>query len=395
MAGTEDLPGGPPPALVDRVRSRLAVSGGEPTSAAVAAAIRAEAGGVASDLDVLAALRVLRQEFVGAGPLDELLRDPRTTDVLVSGPAAVWVDRGCGLQRADVRFPDEAAVRRLAQRLALSAGRRLDDASPYVDGWLSEAGVRLHAVLPPVAADGTCLSLRVLRPAAHDLAALRRLGTVSAEGEALLRAIVAARLAFLVSGGTGSGKTTLLTALLSSVDPCERIITVEDAEELRPRHPHVVRLVARPANIEGAGGVGLRDLVRQALRMRPDRLVVGEVRGAEVCDLLAALNTGHDGGAGTVHANSAREVPARLEALAGLGGLSRAALHSQLGAAVQVVLHMRRRRNGGRVLDGLGVLDRDSAQVAVRPAWTRSNGWAEARPQLGELFADRGAAAPW
>ncbi|MFC5994536.1 TadA family conjugal transfer-associated ATPase [Pseudonocardia hispaniensis] len=395
MTRTDEPAGRPPPALVDRVRSRLAAAGGEPTSAAVAEAVRAEAGGVASDLDVLAALHVLRQEFVGAGPLDQLLRDPRTTDVLVSGPDAVWVDRGRGLQRADVRFPDEAAVRRLAQRLALSAGRRLDDASPYVDGWLSDAGVRLHAVLPPVAADGTCLSLRVLRPAAHDLTALQKLGTVDAEGEALLRAVVAARLAFLVSGGTGSGKTTLLTALLSSVEPDERIITVEDAEELRPRHPHVVRLVARPVNIEGAGGVGLRDLVRQALRMRPDRLVVGEVRGAEVCDLLTALNTGHDGGAGTVHANSAREVPARLEALAALGGLSRAALHSQLGAAVQVVLHMRRRSEGGRVLEGVGTLVHSGADVAVRPVWTRSGGWTEARSLLADLLTGRGTAVPW
>jgi pilus assembly protein CpaF len=387
--------GGGAPALVDRVRSRLAASGGETTAAAVAAAVRAEAGGVASDLDVLAALRVLRQEFVGAGPLDELLRDPRTTDVLVCGPASVWVDRGSGLERTGVRFADEAAVRRLAQRLAIAAGRRLDDASPYVDGWVADAGVRLHAVLPPVAADGTCLSLRVLRPAAHDLPALRALGTVDAAGEALLRAVLSARLAFLVSGGTGTGKTTILAALLSAVDPRERIVCVEDAEELRPRHPHVVRLVARPANIEGAGGVVLRDLVRQALRMRPDRLVVGEVRGAEVCDLLAALNTGHDGGAGTVHANSAREVPARMEALAAAGGLPRAALHSQLAAAVQVVLHMRRMRSGVRMLDVVGVLSRDGAGVAVRAAWTRTGGWSADREALGELLADRGVQAPW
>jgi pilus assembly protein CpaF len=381
--------------LVDRVRTRLAADGGATDPAAVAAAVRAESGGLASDRDVLAALRVLRQEFVGAGPLDELLRDPRTTDVLVCGPRAVWVDRGRGLEPAGVRFDDEAAVRRLAQRLALNAGRRLDDASPYVDGWLADAGVRLHAVLPPVAADGTCLSLRVLRPAAHDLAALRRLGTVDAAGEALLRAVLAARLAFLVSGGTGSGKTTILSALLSGADPRERIICVEDAQELAPRHPHVVRLVSRPANIEGAGGVVLRDLVRQALRMRPDRLVVGEVRGAEVCELLSALNTGHDGGAGTVHANSAREVPARLEALAATGGLDRAALHSQLAAAVQVVLHMRRKPDGVRVLDVVGVPVREAATVAVRPVWSEACGWGEARPTLGELLAERGVNPPW
>ncbi|MGD9987803.1 TadA family conjugal transfer-associated ATPase [Pseudonocardia sp.] len=379
--------------LVDRVRSRLAETGGEPTAAAVAAAIRAEAGGVVSDLDTLAALRTLRQEFTGAGPLDALLRDPRTTDVLVSG-GAVWADRGRGLERTAVSFADEASVRRLAQRLALAAGRRLDDASPCVDGWLADSGVRLHAVLAPVAADGTCLSLRVLRPAAHDLDTLTSLGTVDAAGAALLRAVVAARLAVLVSGGTGSGKTTLLTALLSAADPAERIVTVEDAEELRPRHPHVVRLVARPANVEGAGGVALRELVRQALRMRPDRLVVGEVRGAEVCDLLAALNTGHDGGAGTVHANSPTEVPARIEALAALGGMAAATAHSQLAAAVQVVLHMSR-RHGQRVLDGVGVLARRDGTVVVEPAWTRGGGWDAGRDGLGALFAARGQALPW
>jgi pilus assembly protein CpaF len=383
------------PALVDRVRARLAAHGGRTTPEAVAAAVRAESGGVATDLDVLAALRLLRQEFVGAGPLDELLRDHRITDVLVGGGGTVWVDRGRGLEPAGVRLPDEAAVRRLAQRLALAAGRRLDDASPCVDGWLADVGVRLHAVLPPVAADGTCLSLRVLRPAAHDLAGLREAGALDRTGEALLRTVLAARLAFLVSGGTGTGKTTILGALLGAVDPHERVVVVEDAEELRPRHPHVVRLVARPPNIEGAGGVPLRDLVRQALRMRPDRLVVGEVRGAEVCDLLAALNTGHDGGAGTVHANSAREVPARLEALAGTGGLSRAALHSQLAAAVQVVLHMRRLRSGDRVLDVVGVLERVGGEVAVRPAWTRRGGWAEGREALRDVLAEREVRVPW
>lgn len=385
----------PSPALVARVRSRLAASGDATNPAAVAAAVRAEAGGVASDLDVLAALRTLRQEFTGAGPLDELLRDPRTTDVLVSGPHAVWVDRGHGLERTAVCFPDEAAVRRLAQRLALAAGRRLDDASPYVDGWLAEHGVRLHAVLAPVAADGTALSLRVLRPAVHDFAALRRLGTIDGQGEDLLHAVLAARLAFLVSGGTGTGKTTILAALLGAVDPAERIVTVEDAEELRPRHPHLVRLVARPANIEGAGAVSLRDLVRQALRMRPDRLVVGEVRGAEVCDLLAALNTGHDGGAGTVHANSAQEVPARMEALASVGGLSRTALASQLAAAVQVVLHMRRLSGGGRVLEAVGVLVADADGVRVRPAWERGRGPTGERGRLDALLVARGAAVSW
>ena len=220
-------------------------------------------------------------------------------------------------------------------------------------------------------------------------------GTVDADGAALLRAVVAARLAFLVVGGTGSGKTTLLAALLGEVAPGERIVCVEDAEELRPAHPHVVRMVARPANVEGAGQVLLRDLVRQALRMRPDRLVVGEVRGAEVVELLAALNTGHDGGAGTVHANAPREVPARLEALAALGGLGRAALHSQLAAAVQVVLQVRRDRDGTRTLDAVGVLRRreGAGEVVVVPAWSRGDGWAAGRADLGRDAARAGRRA--
>jgi pilus assembly protein CpaF len=381
--------------LVDRVRVRLASTGGEITPPVVAAAVRAEAGGVVSNVDVLAALRLLQQEFTGAGPLEPLLRDLSTTDVLVTSPDAVWVDRGDGLVRTQVRFPDEASVRRLAQRLALAAGRRLDDASPYVDARLPDSGVRLHAVLAPIAAGGTCLSLRMLRPAAHDLAALRGLGAVDEDGWRLLHAIVDARLAFLIAGGTASGKTTLLSALIGCVPPAERVVCVEDAEELRPAHPHVVRLVARPPNIEGAGEVVLRDLVRQALRMRPDRLIVGEVRGAEVCDLLAALNTGHEGGAGTVHANSTREVPARLEALAALGGMSRSALHSQLAAAVQVVLHVARDRSGVRRLEAVAVLGRADGEVLARPVWERRRGWLDERRVLDELLRERGVCPTW
>jgi pilus assembly protein CpaF len=380
--------------LVDRVRDRLASAGAEISSAVVAAAVRAEAGGVVSDVEVLSALRLLQQEFTGAGPLEPLLRDTRTTDVLVTSPDAVWVDRGDGLVRTDVRFADEASVRRLAQRLALGAGRRLDDASPYVDALLPGSGVRLHAVLAPIAADGTCLSLRTLRPAVHDLATLRRLGTVDDTGWALLRAIVAARLAFLIAGGTGAGKTTLLSALIGCVPAHERVVCVEDAEELRPAHPHVVRLVARPPNIEGAGEVVLRDLVRQALRMRPDRLIVGEVRGAEVCDLLAALNTGHEGGAGTVHANSTREVPARLEALAALGGMSPATLHSQLAAAVQVVLHVIRTGTGARRLGAVAVLGRVEGGLAAHPVWEHGRGWGAGRATLDALLRERGVEPP-
>ncbi|TGD89616.1 TadA family conjugal transfer-associated ATPase [Mycolicibacterium sp. CH28] len=381
--------------LIDRVRERLAAESSSLRPAVVAAAIRAESGGVLGDTEVLTNLRVLHTELVGAGLLEPLLRAPGTTDVLVTAPDAVWVDDGSGLRLTAVRFSDEAAVRRLAQRLAVAAGRRLDDAQPWVDGQLSGLGtdalaVRLHAVLPPVAPAGTCLSLRVLRPATQDLEALIAAGAIADEASRLLAEIVDARLAFLISGGTGAGKTTLLAAVLGAVGDAERIVCVEDAAELSPRHPHVVRLVARGANVEGVGEITVRQLVRQALRMRPDRIVVGEVRGAEVVDLLTALNTGHDGGAGTVHANSPAEVPARLEALAALGGLDRAALHSQLSAAVHVVIHVGRGRDGVRRLTEIAVLCRaDSGQVQAVTAWHVERGRGSGHQQLQALIGQR------
>ncbi|HYQ61889.1 TadA family conjugal transfer-associated ATPase [Actinophytocola sp.] len=371
------------PELVERVRSRLATSGTAVTRAEVARAVREESG-IAGHDDILIATDRMTQEFVGAGPLEPLLRTPGTTDVLVTAPDQVWCDGDGGLRRTDVTFPNEDAVRRLAQRLALACGRRLDDAQPFVDAWLP-GRVRLHAVLPPIAAAGTCISLRVLRPAGHDLDSLRALGTFDDTVHHTLRAIVKARMAFVVTGGTGAGKTSLLNALLGEVSPDERIVSVEDAAELSPNHPQFVRLIARPPNVEGAGEVTLADLVREGLRMRPDRLVVGEVRGAEVCQLLTALNTGHDGGAGTVHANSPAEVPARMEALAALGGLPRAALHSQLSAAFHVVLHMRRERDGSRRLTDVGVFDRDGDTVKV----------VHDRIRLKALLAERGVTAPW
>ncbi|GED96559.1 TadA family conjugal transfer-associated ATPase [Gordonia crocea] len=384
--------------IVDRVRERLARDfggRGVPTVEAMAAAIRAEADGVLGDTDLLATLRYLQTEFVGAGPLEDLLADPDTTDILVVGPTAVWVDRGSGLCRVPVAFPDEESVRRLATRLALGAGRRLDDAQPWVDGQLCDigrhgAGVRLHAVIPPVAADGTCLSLRVLRPVRQDFSSLVACGALPVQVRDLVAQIVTQRLAFLVAGGTGAGKTTLLNSLLGLVDPAERIVCVEDAPELRPQHPHAVRMVARAPNAEGAGEVALRDLVRQALRMRPDRIVVGEVRGAEVVDLLAALNTGHDGGAGTVHANSAAEVPARMEALAALGGLERAALHSQLAAAFHVVFLVSRGGDGARGLTQIGLVSRNSAGfVEIIPVWLRDSGFQPSYAQLLDRLTER------
>lgn len=356
-------------AVVDRVRARLASFEGPASRARVAAYVRDEAGALLDEGDLLALIRAAEDELVGAGPLEALLRRPGVTDVLVNGPDEVWLDTPAGLARADVRFPDAATLRRLAQRLATMAGRRLDDATPWVDAALPD-GSRLHAVLPPVAPDGPYLCIRVLGRRRFSFAELVDAGTVPAPAAVLLRALIADRRSFLVTGGTGSGKTTLLGALLSLVAAHERLVLVEDAPELAPSHPHVVRLLARSPNVEGAGAVGLRDLVRQALRMRPDRLVVGEVRGAEVADLLCALNTGHDGGCGTVHANSPLEVPARLEALGAMGGLDRAAVHSQMAAGLDAVVHVTR-TSRGRVVSQIAEFERGGDQlVSVRPVWS-------------------------
>lgn len=333
-------------ALVDEVRHRLAAEPGALTPHRVADALRA-AGRPVGDATVLAVYEWLRREVVGAGPLEPLLGLPGVTDVLVNGPGPVLIDRGSGLEETSVVLGSEEECRRLAQRLVATGGRRIDDAAPWADVRLPD-GTRCHAVLAPIAQPGTAISLRVPRRGGFSLSDLYDAGAVTDEGRDLLGQVVDRRLAFLVTGGTGTGKTTLLSALLGRVDPAERIVVVEDAAELRPAHPQVVSLEARPPNLEGAGAVVLRDLVRQALRMRPDRLVVGEVRDAAVVDLMAAMNTGHEGGCGTLHANSAADVPARVEALALTAGLGRAAAHSQLSSALDLVLHVHRDRATGR-----------------------------------------------
>ncbi|MBQ1029781.1 TadA family conjugal transfer-associated ATPase [Micromonospora parva] len=380
--------------LAARVRQRIAAATTPVTAAAIVSAVRAEpTAAVLGDTAMLRIADRVRDDLVGAGPLAPLLADPEVTDVLVNG-ARVWVDRGSGLHQVAVPLGSVDDVRRLAQRLIASAGRRLDDGSPYADARLPD-GTRLHAVLPPVATEGPYLSLRTFRHRPFTLDELVRQGTVPRPLAPLLAAVVAARLAYLVTGGTGSGKTTLLNTLLGMVPATERIVLVEDAAELRPGHPHVVGLQARTANVEGTGVVSLADLVRQALRMRPDRLVVGECRGGEVVDLLAALNTGHDGGAGTLHANTPSDVPARLEALGMLGGLPRAALHAQVAAALQVLFQVRR-GDQGRVLESVCLLlpEGPERMVTVVPAWVRGGGLGLAARALGALLRERGVAVP-
>jgi pilus assembly protein CpaF len=325
---------------------------------------------VLGETGALRARSALAAQVLGAGPLEPLLADPQVTDVLVNAGSQVWVDRGSGLTRTDCEVGDEAAVRRLAVRLAGIAGRRLDDTSPYVDGLLP-GGVRLHAVLPPIAVEGSHISLRVPRQEAPGLAELAQWGMFGPGWLRVLQVLVSRRCSFVVTGGTGTGKTTLLGALLGEVDVRERLVIVEDVRELAIVHPHVVRLQSRPANVEGRGEVGLTSLVRQSLRMRPDRLVVGEVRGAEVREMLAALNTGHEGGCGTLHANTAVDVVARFEALGALAGLGPNAVHAQLVSAVQVVVHLRRSA-GLRLVDTVAVLARGAdGRPEVRSALIR------------------------
>ncbi|WP_295785935.1 TadA family conjugal transfer-associated ATPase [uncultured Microbacterium sp.] len=292
----------------------------------------------------------------GASPADDaaltflrpFLDDPRITDLLINGEDGLFVDRGAGIERVPSWGAVEDEVRRLAVRLIALGGRHLDDASPCVDVRLTH-GVRVHAVLAPVAVRGTSISIRIPRRETLDLAALERTGMLSATQRRGLASLVDRRENVLVSGATGAGKTTLLTALLTEVPAHERIITIEEVCELRPRHPHHVALEARQPNLEGAGGVSLSLLVREALRMRPDRLVVGECRGAEVRELLSALNTGHDGGAGTLHARSLIDVAPRLEALGALAGMDPATTAQQCAAAIDAIVHVERSADGRRI----------------------------------------------
>ena len=392
-------PGPPDAGLVAGVRSRLAGAPGVPplsapggaiavpSAAAVVSAVDAARGGLGAR-GALEAAGPVRAALSGAGALQPLLDDVRVTDVLVNGPGQVWVDAGRGLRRVDVDVGGEAHLRALAVRLAVGCGRRLDESSPCVDGRLPD-GVRLHAVLPPISPVGTLLSLRVPRRVTLDLEELVRSGSVPAPWAPVLVAVMGTRLAFLVSGGTGSGKTTVLSTLLSLADPGERVVLVEDTGELRPALPHVVRLEARQGNTDGAGSLTLAELVRQALRMRPDRLVVGECRGAEVRELLTALNTGHEGGCGTVHANTVEDVPARLEALGALAGLDRAALAAQAASALDVVLHLRRAGGpaGPRRLVGIGVVERAGDRLTVTSAL-------EADPAEPQALGRRGPGWP-
>jgi len=373
---------------LEEVRSQLAGLGRPWTPADVAVALRDQRL-VVSDALVSSMVDTLRRGSTGAGPLEPFLSLPGITDVLVNGPRQIFIDRGSGLEQVATVFDTDADVRRLAVRLAASVGRRLDDACPSVDARLPD-GTRLHAILAPVAQPGTCISLRVPRQGGMSLDDWVSGGSITADTAGVLSALVASKTTFLISGGTGSGKTTLLASLLSLVPADQRLVIVEDSRELAPNHDHCVRLEARHANAEGTRAISLTDLVRQALRMRPDRLVLGEVRGGEVTDMMAAMNTGHEGGCGTVHANSADDVPARIEALAALGGLSREACHAQMASALSVVVQLRH-TGTRRIVDQIAVTKRsEQGLVGIVTALgyrdgllVRGPGWARLAQLIG------------
>lgn len=307
------------------------------------------------------------------------------TDVLVNGPGDVWIDRGLGLERwVGAERVTTVEIRETAVRLASLGGRRLDDNSPVVDGRLPD-GSRLHAVLPPVADGSTVMCLRAVRAGALTMSDLVTSGMVTPHVATVLAALVAARASVLITGATGAGKTTLLASLLSLVPHSQRIVVIEEAGEVAPDHPHVVRLVERRANVESAGAVGLERLVRESLRMRPDRIVLGECRGPEVRDVMLALNTGHRGGFATLHANGVEDVPSRLIGLAALAGMSETAAAMHAVSAFQVVVHVAR-EDGRRRVAQIGVLRRDGAGAAVDLAMSVSQqGVARPGPAMAAL----------
>ena len=331
-----------------------------------------EAASVLSDARREQIAGLILRDTVGLGPLEELLADPEVEEVMVNGHDSVYVERRGRIEPTAIAFESEQALRDAIERILAPVGRRVDELSPMADARLAD-GSRVNVVIPPLAVDGPALSVRrftAVRPDPEELVAG---GTLTPELRDLLAEAVRSRRSLLVSGGTGSGKTTLLNALSAWIAPEERVVTIEDAAELRLRQPHVVRLESRPASVEGRGGVTIRDLLRNALRMRPDRIVIGEVRGAEALDLLTALNTGHDGALSTVHANSPEDALRRVETLALMAGvgLPHGAIREQLARGVDLVVHMSRGAGGRRLVTEVGEVLRAAAGVGVRELWRR------------------------
>ena len=367
--------------LIERARSGDA--DGAPLEARVRELVDSEAGGLPDEDRAALCERVLLLAN-GLGPLEPLLSDAAVDEVMVNGPGEVYVERRGRIERTGVAFGGEAELMHAIERVLAPLGRRVDEASPLCDARLPD-GSRVNVVIPPLSLSGPCLTVRRFRREGFSLRDLVARGTFAGDVAELLALCVAARASVLVSGGTGSGKTTTLNALSGAIPGEERIVTIEDAAELRLRQRHVVRLEARPANLEGRGEVTIRQLVVNALRMRPDRIVVGEVRGAEALDMLQALNTGHDGSLTTVHANSPADALRRIETLALMAGvgLPHAAVREQVASALDVVVHQTRLPDGSRVVESMSEVLRVAGGAGTRELWAR--GGRLRAPGPGEL----------
>ena len=367
--------------IAEALRERLVREAGEGEGDAAARidALVAREAALLGEEERRTLTRLVGERAIGLGPLEALLADPDVDEVMVNGAGAVWVERCGRLEPTDARFASEAELRHAIERILAPLGRRVDTAEPLCDARLAD-GSRVNVAIPPLALDGPALTIRRFRPRGLSPADLVANGTLDPVLHDLLRAFVRARLTILVSGGTGSGKTTTLGALASFVPAGERIVTIEDAAELRLTQPHVVRLEARPASVEGRGEVTIRRLVRNALRMRPDRIVVGEVRGGEALDMLSAMTSGHDGSLSTVHAGSPEQALRRVETLAAMAdvALPHAAIRALVADAVDLVVHQRREPDGRRRIVAVGevVPGGEGARVRTvfalrgeRPSW--------------------------
>ena len=373
--------------LAVSLRERLGAEAGE-GDADVAARIRSvverEAGLLDAEQREALVARVAERSF-GLGPLEPLLRDPAVDEVMVNGPRAVFVERGGRVEPAAVTFGSEADLRHVIERILAPLGRRVDEASPLADARLPD-GSRVNVIIPPLSLDGPILTVRRFRRRGFTAAELVEQGTMTEALRAFLAGAVRGRINVLISGGTGSGKTTTLNALSAFIPAGERIVTIEDAAELRLQQPHVVRLESRPPNLEGRGEVTIRALVRNALRMRPDRIVVGEVRGAEALDMLSAMTTGHDGSLSTIHAGSPEEALRRLETLALMAdvALPLAAVREQVAGAIELVVHQARGRDGERRVVEVA----EVVRLAAGPATRELYAWRDDRPRWRAALSD-------
>jgi pilus assembly protein CpaF len=306
----------------------------------------------------------LSDDILGHGPIERLLADDSVTEIMVNGPFDIWVERQGRLYQTTVRFNDDSHLRRIINKMVAQVGRRIDESSPMVDARLPD-GSRVNAVIPPLSLSGPLVTIRKFANKRLDLQEMIRLGTLSDDTVDFLDRCIAAQLNILISGGTGTGKTTLLNALSQAVSDTERIVTIEDAAELQLKQQHVLRLEGRPKNIEGQGEITIRDLVRNALRMRPDRIIVGEVRGAEALDMLQAMNTGHDGSLTTVHANAPRDALARIETMVLMAGydLPLRAIRQQVASALDLIIHLERLEDGSRRVTAITEVQRMESEV--------------------------------